>query len=99
MAPTASFRLALPYTSPFVLCPMTSEDAHARNPKIAAILVACIFGYKQARRDEDASWAAQDLARRSDRSDYRVDHGRVVKRTGDGSIIEFKSVVGAVRCR
>jgi adenylate cyclase len=27
-----------------------------------------------------------------------VHHGRVVKRTGDGSIIEFRSVVGAVRC-
>src|SRR5208283_36558 len=25
-------------------------------------------------------------------------HGRVVKRTGDGSIIEFRSVVDAVRC-
>jgi class 3 adenylate cyclase len=27
-----------------------------------------------------------------------VDHGRIVKRTGDGSIIEFRSVVDAVRC-
>jgi adenylate cyclase len=27
-----------------------------------------------------------------------VHHGRVVKRTGDGSIIEFRSVVDAVRC-
>ncbi len=27
-----------------------------------------------------------------------VHHGRIVKRTGDGSIIEFKSVVDAVRC-
>ena len=25
-------------------------------------------------------------------------HGRIVKRTGDGSIIEFRSVVDAVRC-
>ena len=25
-------------------------------------------------------------------------HGRTVKRTGDGSIIEFRSVVDAVRC-
>ena len=25
-------------------------------------------------------------------------HGRVVKRTGDGSIVEFRSVVDAVRC-
>ena len=27
-----------------------------------------------------------------------VHHGRVVKRTGDGSIVEFRSVVDAVRC-
>jgi adenylate cyclase len=27
-----------------------------------------------------------------------VRHGRVVKRTGDGSIIEFHSVVDAARC-
>ena len=27
-----------------------------------------------------------------------VHHGRVVKRTGDGSLIEFRSVVDAVRC-
>ena len=25
-------------------------------------------------------------------------HGRVVKRTGDGSIVEFRAVVDAVRC-
>jgi adenylate cyclase len=27
-----------------------------------------------------------------------VHHGRIVKRTGDGSIVEFRSVVDAVRC-
>src|SRR5207344_2397181 len=27
-----------------------------------------------------------------------VHHGRVVKRTGDGSLVEFRSVVDAVRC-
>jgi hypothetical protein len=27
-----------------------------------------------------------------------VHHGRVVKRTGDGILIEFRSVVDAVRC-
>jgi class 3 adenylate cyclase len=27
-----------------------------------------------------------------------VHNGRVVKRTGDGSIVEFRSVVDAVRC-
>ena len=32
------------------------------------------------------------------RPDDRGDHGRVVKRTGDGAIVEFRSVVDAVRC-
>jgi class 3 adenylate cyclase len=27
-----------------------------------------------------------------------VHHGRVIKRTGDGALIEFRSVVDAVRC-
>jgi adenylate cyclase len=27
-----------------------------------------------------------------------VHHGRIVKRTGDGAIVEFRSVVDAVRC-
>jgi adenylate cyclase len=35
---------------------------------------------------------------RSDRPPIAAHHGRIVKRTGDGSIIEFRSVVDAVRC-
>ena len=37
---------------------------------------------------------------RSDLIDPAIDahHGRIVKRTGDGSLIEFRSVVDAVRC-
>jgi adenylate cyclase len=37
---------------------------------------------------------------RSDLIDPAIaaNHGRIVKRTGDGSIIEFRSVVDSVRC-
>jgi adenylate cyclase len=35
---------------------------------------------------------------RSHRSAIAAHHGGIVKRTGDGSIIEFRSVVDAVRC-
>ncbi len=46
------------------------------------------------------SWRRSLRALRSDLVDpiISVHHGRIVKRTGDGSIIEFRSVVDAVRC-
>jgi adenylate cyclase len=68
--------------------------------KIAAILVADVVGYsKLAGADEDRT-LARLRALRSDLIDptISVHHGRIVKRTGDGSIIEFRSVVDAVRC-
>ena len=68
--------------------------------KIAAILVADIVGYSRlAGADEDRT-LARLRGLRSDLIDPAIDahHGRIVKRTGDGSIIEFRSVVDAVRC-
>ena len=68
--------------------------------KLASILVSDVVGYSRlAGADED-----RILARlRSLRSDLidptiAVHHGRIVKRTGDGSIVEFRSVVDAVNC-
>ena len=68
--------------------------------KLAAILVTDIVGYSRlAGADED-----RILARlRTLRSDLieptiSVHRGRVVKGTGDGAIVEFRSVVDAVRC-
>jgi class 3 adenylate cyclase len=68
--------------------------------KIAAILVADIVGYSRlAGTDEDRT-LSRLRGLRSDLIDPAIDahHGRIVKRTGDGSIIEFRSVVDAVRC-
>ena len=68
--------------------------------KIAAILVADVVGYgRLAGADEDRT-LARLRALRSDLIDptIAVHHGRVVKRTGDGILIEFRSVVDAVRC-
>jgi class 3 adenylate cyclase len=68
--------------------------------KRAAILVADVVGYSQvAGADEDRT-LARLRGLRSDLIDPAVaaHHGRIVKRTGDGSIIEFRSVVDAVRC-
>ena len=68
--------------------------------KLAAILVADVVGYSRlAGADEDRT-LARLRALRSDLIDptIAVHHGRIVKRTGDGSLIEFRSVVDAVRC-
>ena len=68
--------------------------------KIAAILVADVVGYSRlAGADEDRT-LARLRALRSDLIDptNALHHGRVVKRTGDGFISEFRSVVEAARC-
>jgi class 3 adenylate cyclase len=68
--------------------------------KLAAILVADVVGYSRlAGADEDRT-LARLRGLRSDLIDPAIaaHHGRIVKRTGDGSIIEFRSVVDAVRC-
>ena len=68
--------------------------------KLAAILVADVVGYgRLAGADEDRT-LARLRGLRSDLIDPAVaaHRGRIVKRTGDGSIIEFRSVVDAVRC-
>jgi adenylate cyclase len=68
--------------------------------KLAAILVADVVGYSRlAGADEDRT-LARLRGLRSDLIDPAIaaHHGRIVKRTGDGSIIEFRSVVYAVRC-
>ena len=68
--------------------------------KLAAILVADVVGYSRLAGADEDRILARLRALRSDLIDptIAVHHGRVVKRTGDGAIIEFRSVVDAVRC-
>jgi adenylate cyclase len=68
--------------------------------KLAAILVSDIVGYSRLAGADEDRILARLRALRSDLIDptIAVHHGRIVKRTGDGSIIEFRSVVDAVRC-
>jgi adenylate cyclase len=68
--------------------------------KLAAIVVADVVGYSRlAGTDEDRT-LARLRGLRSDLIDPAIaaHHGHIIKRTGDGSIIEFRSVVDAVRC-
>jgi adenylate cyclase len=68
--------------------------------KLAAILVADVVGYSRLAGADEDRILARLRTLRSDLIDpiLAVHHGRVVKRTGDGAIIEFRSVVDAVRC-
>jgi TolB-like protein/class 3 adenylate cyclase/Flp pilus assembly protein TadD len=68
--------------------------------KLAAILVADVVGYSRlAGADEDRT-LARLRGLRSDLIDPAIaaHRGRNVKRTGDGAIVEFRSVVDAVNC-
>ena len=68
--------------------------------KLAAILVADVVGYSRLASADEERTLARLRGLRSDLIDPAIaaHHGRIVKRTGDGSIIEFRSVVDAVRC-
>jgi TolB-like protein/class 3 adenylate cyclase len=68
--------------------------------KLAAILTADVVGYSRLVGADEDRTLARLRALRSDLVDptIAVHHGRVIKRTGDGILIEFRSVVDAVRC-
>ncbi len=68
--------------------------------KLAAILAADVVGYSRLAGSDEDRTLARLRALRSDLIDptIAVHHGRMVKRMGDGSLIEFRSVVDAVRC-
>jgi TolB-like protein len=68
--------------------------------KLAAILVADVVGYSRLAGADEEGTLARLRTLRSDLIDPAIaaHRGRTVKRTGDGSLIEFRSVVDAVRC-
>jgi adenylate cyclase len=73
--------------------------AISETRKIAAILAADVVGFsRMASADEDRT-LARLRALRADVIDPIISrqNGRVFKRTGDGALVEFRSVVEAVR--
>ena len=68
--------------------------------KLVAILASDVVGYSRLAGADEDRILARLRTLRSDLIDptIAVHRGRIVKRTGDGSIIEFRSVVDAVRC-
>src|SRR5471032_706407 len=72
----------------------------AETRKLAAILCSDVVGFSRLAGADEDRILSRLRALRSDLIDptIAVHNGRVVKRTGDGSIVEFRSVVDAVRC-
>ena len=68
--------------------------------KLAAILVSDVVGYSRLAGADEERTLVRLRGLRSDLIDPAITahHGHIIKRTGDGSIIEFRSVVDAVRC-
>ena len=76
------------------------RSAVGETRKLAAILVSDVVGYSRLTGADEDRILARLRALRSDLIDptIAVHHGRIVKRTGDGAIVEFRSVVDAVNC-
>jgi len=68
--------------------------------RLAAILAADIAGYSRLMgRDEEGTLAAlKHLRKTLIDPTIEKNHGRMVKTTGDGALVEFASAVDAVRC-
>jgi class 3 adenylate cyclase len=98
---TFSASKSSPALGPVILCQSSDgwRGALSETRKLAAILVADVVGYSRLAGTDEERILARLRALRSDLIDLTIAlrHGRVAKRTGDGSLIEFRSVVDAVR--
>jgi adenylate cyclase len=67
--------------------------------RLAAILAADVVGYSRLMEADEAGTARLLREHRTAADPFVTEHGgRIVKTTGDGVLIEFSSVVGAVQC-
>jgi adenylate cyclase len=68
--------------------------------RLAAILAADVVGYSRLMRADEEGTHQRCMAHRRELVDPKISqhHGRVVKYTGDGMLVEFSSVVEAVLC-
>jgi class 3 adenylate cyclase len=78
----------------------TSEHQEHVERKLAAILAADVVGYSRLMGlDEEGTLERLKGHRRALFDPKIIEHrGRIVKTTGDGLLVEFASVVDAVRC-
>ena len=68
--------------------------------RLAAILAADVAGYSRLMGEDEVATLRALKAHRRDLIDPTIarHHGRIVKTTGDGVLVEFASIVDAVGC-
>jgi len=72
----------------------------SQTRRLAAILAADVAGYSRLMGADEEGTLDALKAIRHELGDPKIaaHHGRIVKTTGDGMLVEFASVVDAVRC-
>src|SRR5207237_8893052 len=72
----------------------------SQTRRLAAILAADVAGYSRLMGADEEGTLERLKALRHELLDPKITehHGRIVKTTGDGLLVEFASVVDAVRC-
>src|SRR5277367_5875794 len=72
----------------------------SQTRRLAAILAADVAGYSRLMGADEEGTHERLKALRHELIDPKITehHGRIVKTTGDGMLVEFASVVDAVRC-
>src|SRR5712675_1348504 len=72
----------------------------SQTRRLAAILAADVAGYSRLMGADEEGTLERLKALRNELFDPKITehHGRIVKTTGDGLLVEFASVVDAVRC-
>jgi adenylate cyclase len=79
---------------------MNTGEREQTKRRLAAILAADVAGYSRLMGGDEEGTLECLKAHRRELIDPKINehHGRIVKTTGDGLLVEFASVVDAVRC-
>src|SRR5499427_8068367 len=79
---------------------MRSGQRERVERRLAAIMAADVAGYSRLMGEDEEGTLAALKAIRSEVAQPKIaeNRGRIVKTTGDGLLVEFPSVVDAVRC-
>jgi class 3 adenylate cyclase/pimeloyl-ACP methyl ester carboxylesterase len=79
---------------------MTTGEQHGVSRRLAAILAADVAAYSRLMEGDEVATLRALKAHRRELVDPAIasHHGRIVKTTGDGMLVEFHSIVDAVAC-